>query len=77
MRTIRVARSLSDNTDAGGYICRTIAKGFMDSAPIHVRSNLYHKPYQLDWAKAKEKAINKCLKRDITEGGTQDGTAAN
>ena len=56
MRTIKIAKSLSDNTSAGGYICRTISNKFINSSKISVATHFYHKPYRNDWGKAREKA---------------------
>lgn len=74
MGKIKIKRPLADSTKTGGYICRTISKGFLSSTPISVWTHFYHKPYADDWDVARCKAIEHCRNRALTlEGGITNG----
>ncbi len=58
----------------GGYISRTISKGYLSSIPIAAWTDSFHKPYADDWAEARRKAVEHCRASAITyEGGEVRG----
>ena len=74
MGKIKINRPLADSKNTGGYISRTISKGFLSSIPIAAWTDSFHKPYVDDWGEARRKAIEHCKASAITyEGGDTNG----
>lgn len=74
MAKIKINRPLADSKNMGGYISRTISKGFLSSIPIAAWTDSFHKPYADDWGEARRKAIEHCRASAIVyEGGDTNG----
>ena len=51
----------------GGYMARTMGKGFLASAPITAWTQFFHKPYADDWTEARGKALARCRRDGVSQ----------
>jgi len=51
----------------GGYMARTMGKGYLSSSPVSAWTQFFHKPYADDWKEARGKAVKRCSKDPINQ----------
>ena len=67
MSQIRIKPTAAISVIEGGYMARTMGKGYLSSAPVSAWTQFFHKPYADDWKEARGRALARCRRDGVSQ----------